>query len=128
MITHLPIHFQPWLNHHRKDHGSIITTTTTTTIIIIIIIIQFNSILIYLRANLTAQRPITKSARVTRKNKIQNMEVYTVMITIPITKLKVTIIIILIIIIIIIIIISLLLLLNPYVVESVASNLFMYNC
>jgi hypothetical protein len=47
-----------------------------------IIIIQFNSILIYLRANLTAQRPITKWARVTRTNKIQNKEVYTVMIVI----------------------------------------------
>jgi hypothetical protein len=29
--------------------------------------IQFNSILIYLRANLTAQRPITKLARVRSK-------------------------------------------------------------
>jgi hypothetical protein len=45
-------------------------------IIIIIMIIQLNSILIYLRANLTAQRPITKLARVkkiniTHTNKIQ---------------------------------------------------------
>jgi hypothetical protein len=33
------------------------------------IIIQFNSILIYLCANLTAQRPITKSAHVQKKKK-----------------------------------------------------------
>jgi hypothetical protein len=30
--------------------------------------IQFNSILVYLRANLTAQKPITKLARVRRNN------------------------------------------------------------
>jgi hypothetical protein len=30
-------------------------------------IIQFNSVRVYLRANLTAQRPITKFARVCRK-------------------------------------------------------------
>jgi hypothetical protein len=47
-----------------------------------IIIIQFNSILVYLCANLTAQKPITKLARVRRNNnktltnKIQNKEVY----------------------------------------------------
>jgi hypothetical protein len=53
-------------------------------IILIIIIIQFDSVRVYLRAKLTAQRPITKSAQVyTReihknkyKNKIQNMSVY----------------------------------------------------
>jgi hypothetical protein len=36
-------------------------------IIIIKIIMQFNSIRVYLHANLTAQMPITKSARVRRK-------------------------------------------------------------
>jgi hypothetical protein len=35
-------------------------------LIIIIIIIHFNSIHVYLRANVTAQRPITKLARVHR--------------------------------------------------------------
>jgi hypothetical protein len=34
-------------------------------------IIQFNSILIYLRANLTAQRPITKLSRVRSKKQQQ---------------------------------------------------------
>jgi hypothetical protein len=34
-----------------------------------ITIIQFNSILIYLCANLTAQRPITKSAQLKKKKK-----------------------------------------------------------
>jgi hypothetical protein len=37
-----------------------------------IIIIQFNSILFYLRANLRAQRPITKRARVEKKHTHRN--------------------------------------------------------
>jgi hypothetical protein len=46
--------------------------------------IQFNLILVYLRANLTAQKPITKLARVRRNNnktltnKIQNKAVYVI--------------------------------------------------
>jgi hypothetical protein len=46
------------------------------------LLIQFNSIRVYLRADLTAQRPITKLARVygstqkSLKNKIQNMTAY----------------------------------------------------
>jgi hypothetical protein len=46
--------------------------------------IQFNSILVYLRANLAAQKPITKSARIRRNNnktltnKIQNKAVYVI--------------------------------------------------
>jgi signal transduction histidine kinase len=36
--------------------------------IIILIIIQFSSILIYLHANITAQRQITKLARVKKRN------------------------------------------------------------
>jgi hypothetical protein len=44
-----------------------------------IIEIQFNSIHIYLRANLTAQRPITKLARVRRnKNKNKNTMLTTI--------------------------------------------------
>jgi hypothetical protein len=42
------------------------TTTRRVIVIIIIIIFQFNSIRVYLRANLSAQRPITKLARVYR--------------------------------------------------------------
>jgi t-SNARE complex subunit (syntaxin) len=34
-----------------------------------VITLQFNSILVYLRANLTAQKPITKSEPVLRSNK-----------------------------------------------------------
>jgi hypothetical protein len=37
------------------------------------IIIQFNSIRIYLRANVTAQRPITELARVKGKKQQQNV-------------------------------------------------------
>jgi predicted RND superfamily exporter protein len=47
----------------RTPDFTIITTILIIIIIIIIIIIQ----LIYLRANLTAQRPITKRARVEKK-------------------------------------------------------------
>jgi hypothetical protein len=53
-----------------------------------IIITQFNSILVYLRANLTAQRPIIKLAQVHRNkqyklaNKIQNKTFYKIVITI----------------------------------------------
>jgi archaellum biogenesis protein FlaJ (TadC family) len=63
------------------------TTTTTTIIIIIIIIIQFNSVGVYLCANLTAQRPITKLARIERKTqkyfkKIQNILIILIILTI----------------------------------------------
>jgi hypothetical protein len=37
-------------------------------------IIQLNSILTYVRANLTVQRPIMKRARVTKRNKTQKRQ------------------------------------------------------
>jgi hypothetical protein len=51
-------------------------SSTTTTIEIIKIITHLNSVLIYLRANLTVQSPITELARVRRKKEQRNYKQY----------------------------------------------------
>jgi hypothetical protein len=55
-----------------RRHITLIIILIIIIIIIIIIQIQFRSVRVYLRADLTAQRPVTKLARVRTKTKIAN--------------------------------------------------------